>query len=56
MRDAAEAEDRLLPQAVALVAAVELAGERAVLGVVFRQVGVEQVDRHVDRRGRRRLR
>ena len=44
---AADAEHDLLAQAVVLVAAVEVVGERRSGLGVLRQVGVEQQDRHV---------
>jgi hypothetical protein len=44
-RHAADAEHRLLPQPVGVVAAVQVVGERPVLRTVLREVGVEQVDR-----------
>ena len=43
-RDAAEAEDGLLTEAVVGVAAVEVVGESAVPGVVAVDVGVEEED------------
>src|SRR5207247_3252388 len=43
---AADAKDDLLADAHVVVAAVEPAGDRPVLGAVLRDVGVEQVQRH----------
>ncbi len=44
--DAAKAQQHLLGQTVAFVAAVELARERLIAGVVFGQGGVEEIDGH----------
>ncbi len=45
-RDSANAEQHFLGQAVTFVAAVELSCEGSVAGVVFRQVGVQQIYGH----------
>src|SRR3546814_15907770 len=44
--DAADAEHDFLLQPIGKIAAVEMVGDAPVVGMVFRQVGVEQNDRH----------
>jgi hypothetical protein len=44
--DAAHPHGGFLTKAVGLIAAVQIIGERTICGIVFRQIGVEQINRY----------
>src|SRR5438045_673702 len=45
-RNAAETEHGLLAESIALVAAIEAIGQRLVVGIIFRVMRIEEVDRN----------